>query len=37
MWDALATAAGLPLAALLGGAVGPVRAYNTNGTLACSG
>jgi mandelate racemase len=31
MWDALAKAAGLPLAALLGGTVGPVRAYNTNG------
>ena len=31
MWDALAKATGLPLAALLGGTVGPVRAYNTNG------
>jgi len=31
MWDALAKASGLPLAVLLGGAVGPVRAYNTNG------
>ena len=31
MWDALAKAMGLPLAVALGGAVGPVRAYNTNG------
>ena len=31
MWDALAKSAGLPLAVLLGGTVGPVRAYNTNG------
>jgi mandelate racemase len=31
MWDILAKAAGLPLAQLLGGSVGPVRAYNTNG------
>jgi mandelate racemase len=31
MWDALAKALGLPLAVMLGGAVGPVRAYNTNG------
>jgi mandelate racemase len=31
MWDALARAASLPLAALLGGSVGPVRGYNTNG------
>jgi mandelate racemase len=31
MWDALAKALGLPLVAMLGGAVGPVRAYNTNG------
>jgi mandelate racemase len=31
IWDALAKAAGLPLAALLGGSVGGVRAYNTNG------
>jgi mandelate racemase len=30
-WDCLAQAAGLPLAALLGGAVGPVPAYNSNG------
>jgi mandelate racemase len=30
-WDALAKAAGLPLAVLLGGTVGPVRAYNSNG------
>ncbi|MBV8702109.1 MAG: hypothetical protein JO118_00220 [Acetobacteraceae bacterium] len=31
IWDALAKAAGLPLAELLGGSVGQVRAYNTNG------
>ncbi len=31
MWDALAKASGLPLVVLLGGTVGPVRAYNTNG------
>lgn len=31
IWDALAKAAGLPLAALLGGSVGPIRTYNTNG------
>jgi len=31
IWDAFARAAGLPLAALLGGSTGPVRAYNTNG------
>jgi mandelate racemase len=31
MWDALAKAAGLPLAALLGGTVGAVPAYNSNG------
>jgi mandelate racemase len=30
-WDALAKAAGLPLAELLGGSVGPVPAYNSNG------
>ena len=30
-WDALAKAAGLPLCALLGGTVGPVPAYNSNG------
>lgn len=30
-WDALAKAAGLPLCMLLGGSVGPVRAYNSNG------
>jgi mandelate racemase len=30
-WDALGQAAGLPLAALLGGAVGKVPAYNSNG------
>jgi mandelate racemase len=31
LWDALAKEANLPLAALLGGTVGPVRAYNSNG------
>src|ERR1700751_4820149 len=31
MWDALAKAAGRLLAGLLGGTVGRVRAYNTNG------
>jgi mandelate racemase len=31
MWDALAKAAGLPLAEFLGGSTGHVRAYNTNG------
>jgi len=31
MWDALAKAMGVPLVVALGGAVGPVRAYNTNG------
>lgn len=31
LWDALAKIAGLPLARLLGGSVGPVRAYNSNG------
>jgi mandelate racemase len=30
-WDALARAAELPLAVLLGGTVGPVPAYNSNG------
>jgi mandelate racemase len=30
-WDARARAAGLPLCVLLGGSVGPVRAYNSNG------
>ncbi len=30
-WDALARAAGVPLAVLLGGSGGPVRAYNSNG------
>jgi mandelate racemase len=30
-WDALARAAGLPLAVYLGGTVGPVPAYNSNG------
>jgi mandelate racemase len=30
-WDALAKAAGLPLAAMLGGSVGKIRTYNTNG------
>ena len=31
IWDALAKAVGQPLVVLLGGTVGPVRAYNTNG------
>jgi mandelate racemase len=31
VWDALAKEAGRPLAALLGGSVGPIRAYNSNG------
>ena len=30
-WDALAKAANLPLCVLLGGTVGPVRSYNSNG------
>jgi mandelate racemase len=30
-WDALAKAAGMPLCVLLGGSVGPVTAYNSNG------
>jgi len=30
-WDALAKAAGVPLCVLLGGTVGPVKAYNSNG------
>ncbi len=30
-WDALAKAAGLPLAVYLGGSLGPVLAYNSNG------
>jgi mandelate racemase len=31
IWDALAKAAGLPLAELLGGSAGKIRTYNTNG------
>jgi mandelate racemase len=31
IWDALAKAADLPLAVLLGGTIGPVPAYNSNG------
>ena len=31
VWDALAKAAGMPLAVLLGGTLGPVPAYNSNG------
>jgi len=31
MWDAVAKALGAPLVVALGGTVGPVRAYNTNG------
>jgi len=30
-WDALAKAAGMPLAVFLGGSLAPVRAYNSNG------
>jgi mandelate racemase len=30
-WDALAKAANMPLAVLLGGSIGPVKAYNSNG------
>lgn len=30
-WDALAKGAGMPLCVLLGGTVGPVRSYNSNG------
>ncbi len=30
-WDALAKAANVPLCVLLGGSVGPVKAYNSNG------
>src|SRR5262245_64155726 len=30
-WDALAKAAAMPLAVLLGGTIGPVPAYNSNG------
>src|ERR1700720_2430238 len=30
-WDALAKAAGVPLCVLLGGRIGPVPAYNSNG------
>jgi len=30
-WDALAKAGGVPLCVLLGGTVGPVKAYNSNG------
>ncbi|MEP9390595.1 hypothetical protein [Mesorhizobium sp. KR9-304] len=30
-WDALAKAAGQPLCVLLGGSVGPVKCYNSNG------
>jgi len=30
-WDALAKAAGMPLAVFLGGTIGPVPAYNSNG------
>jgi mandelate racemase len=30
-WDALAKAVGVPLCVLLGGSIGPVKAYNSNG------
>ena len=36
IWDALAKAANMPLATLLGGSPGPLRAYNTNGDSAYS-
>lgn len=31
IWDAVSKAAGLPLCAMLGGSVGSIRTYNTNG------
>ena len=31
VWDALAKAAGMPLCVFLGGSLGPVKAYNSNG------
>ena len=31
LWDALAKGAGMPLAELLGGTIGQIRTYNTNG------
>lgn len=31
IWDAMAKAAGMPLAVFLGGTIGPVRSYNSNG------
>lgn len=31
LWDALAKECGVPLARLLGGTIGPLRAYNSNG------
>ena len=34
-WDALARAADLPLCRMLGGSVGPVKAYNSNGLWLC--
>ena len=30
-WDALAKSVGMPLCSLLGGSIGPVKAYNSNG------
>lgn len=36
-WDALATAAGVPLVSLLGGTVRPIRAYNSNGLSLSAG
>jgi mandelate racemase len=35
IWDALAQAAGMPLAVMLGGSIGPVPAYNSNGLWLC--
>ena len=36
-WDALAKAANMPLAVFLGGSLGPVPAYNSNGLVAHRG
>jgi mandelate racemase len=35
LWDALAQAAGMPLAVFLGGTLGPVPAYNSTGLWLC--
>lgn len=34
-WDALARAVDMPLCRMLGGSVGPVKAYNSNGLWLC--